>query len=299
MRKIAVLFIFLFLLVVLIGVLITQSLVVMQRIAHISDVVGQAQVKARRQPDFRPLVETRHVMAGDTLSTGPEASLTLNWIDGTRIRMAPNTILTVLQCQLNKSTEARTSVFKLDVGQVWIRILKILSQQSKFEIRTPTATAGVRGTIFSVRVTPDGATQISVYEGVVSVQSDSGTVEVTDQYIAHLEAPGASPQLQEFAPLDHQTWHDHLTDLGPYLQITQPGPEETISGDSVSVTGICEQEAILTINDQTVTPQPNGRFSLQLPVAADQQSFTVVTSATDSKGRVTTITRTLRVTPTD
>ncbi len=296
MRKMAVLFIFIFLLVIVTGVLITQSLVVMQRIAHLSDVVGRVQVKAGGQSEFGPLVgTTRHVMAGDTLSTGPKASLTLNWIDGTRMKMGPETVLTVLKCQLNKSTDARTSVFKLDTGQVWIRILKILTQQSKFEIRTPTATAGVRGTVFSVKVAPDGNTQISVYEGTVSVQTTSGSVQVTEQRIARLGRSGSSPQLAQFSGPDHQAWQSHLSNLGPYLQITHPGADETISGDSVKVTGICEQGATLAVNEQTVIPRPKGRFSVQLPVSAEQPTFAIRAVATDANGQTTTLTRTLRL----
>ena len=297
MRKIAVLFLLIFVILVVTGLLFTQSLAIMQRIAHVSNVVGLLQVKSRSQPDFQPLA-AEHVQAGDTLSTGPEASLALNWIDGTRIRVGPSTVITVLQCHLNRSTRAEASVFRLDAGQIWIRILKVLSQQSKFEIRTPTATAGVRGTIFSVKVTPDGSTQISVYEGHVSVETDSGLVEVAEKRVALLGASEAPSQVLQFSPDDQQAWDNNLDALGPYLQITHPKPDETISSDSVAVTGICEQGATLTVNDQTVTPRPNGRFSVQLPVSPEQHTLTIRAVATDAKGQTTTVTRKLqRISP--
>ena len=295
MRKIAVLFVFVFIMVVLIGLLMSQSLMVTQRIAHVSHTVGPIQVKSGDQQHYRPLGEATHVAAGNTLATGPGGSLMLNWIDGTRVKMGPNTVLTVLKCQLNRSTEARTSVFKLDVGQIWIRILKALSQQSKFEVRTPTATAGVRGTIFSVKVTSDGDTQISVYDGSVSVRTGhDAPIELAPHRVALLGGLETAPRLAEFSTDDYQQWQASLENLGPYLQITSPGPQQTFSGESVSVSGICERGATLTINGKPITPRPEGRFAAQLSVPAAQQAFTVRAAASDENGRTTTVTRQLQ-----
>ncbi len=292
MRKVAVLFVFMFLMVVLIGLLMSQSLVVMQRIAHVSNTTGPIQVKSGDQQHYHALGEATHVAAGDTLSTGPTGTLMLNWIDGTRIKMGPNTILTVLKCQLNRSTQAQTSLFKLDAGQIWIRILKTLSQQSKFEVRTPTATAGVRGTIFSIKVTPEGDTQVSVYDGSVLVQTDQGSsIEVAPHRLAQLSGAETAGRLAEFSTDDYQQWEASLQDLGPYLQITRPRLDETFSGESVRVTGICEQGATLTINGKPITPRPNGQFSIHIPVPAAQQVFTVRAVATDVNGQTTTIIR--------
>ncbi len=299
MRKMAVVFILMFVILVLIAVLMTQSLVVMQRIAHVSNVEGRVQIQSRSAQQFQPLGDKEFVKTGDTLSTGPQSSLALNWIDGTRICVGPSTVLTVLQCQINKSTDAETSVFKLNTGQIWIRIIRVLSQQSKFEIRTPTATAGVRGTIFSVKVT-DGVTEISVYDGTVSVQSASGAVEVTEN--KSLALMGGAPQVVQFSAADRQAWEGSLADLGPYLEIEQPRPQQAVSGDSVTVTGRCEQGAQLTINDQPVTLKPKGRFSLEIPVPSDQPTFTIQAVATAVRGRTTTVTRELQTTvqpPTD
>ena len=298
MRKIGVLFIFIFAIAIIMGLLMSQSLVVMQRIAHVSNVAGWVQVKSRTDSDFKPLAGAEYVRAGDTLSTGAQASLALNWLDGTRIRVGPSTVITVLKCQLNKSTQTETSLFKLDVGQIWIRILKVLTQQSKFEIRTPTATAGVRGTIFSVQVTPDGNTEVSVYEGTVSVQSASGPVEVAENSVALLGSSETVAQVLDLTPEDRRGWDNALDDLGPYLQITHPGPDETISSDSVSVSGICEQGATVTVNDQSVTPRLNGRFSIQLPLSPQQHALTIRAVATDAQGHTTTVTRELqRISP--
>ncbi len=292
MRKVAVLFVFMFIMAILIGLVMSQSLVVMQRIAHVSNTAGPIQVKSGDQQHYHALGEATHVAAGNTLSTGPTGTLMLNWIDGTRIKMGPNTILTVLKCQLNRSTKAQTSLFKLDIGQIWIQILKTLSQQSKFEVRTPTATAGVRGTIFSITVTPEGDTQVSVYAGSVLVQTDQGSsIEVTPHRLVRLSGAETAPQLAEFSTDDYQQWGATLHTLGPYLRLTRPRPDETFSGESVRVAGICEQGATLTINGKPITPRPNGRFSVHMPVPAAQQAFTVRAVATDVNGQTTTLIR--------
>jgi len=184
--------------------LLTQSVSVLQRVARVSEVSGTVSITRKGDKHTVALGERRLVQAGDSLSTAPEGRCTLNWIDGTRIRIEPHSKLTVQKCQIYKSAEQ--SAFRLDVGKVWIRVLRMLSQQDKFLINTPTATAGVRGTMFAVEVAADGSTEISVYEGQVTVASDSGEVKVPANHIARLGGGQESPQVASFSAQEEQAW---------------------------------------------------------------------------------------------
>jgi len=204
--------------------LLTQSVSVLQRVARVSEVSGTVNITRKGEEDAQPLGERRLVQAGEQLSTGAEGRCTLNWIDGTRIRMEPHTKLTVQKCQVHKGAEQ--SAFRLDIGKIWIRVLRVLSQQDKFQISTPIATAGVRGTMFAVEVAADGSTEISVYEGQVTVASDSGEVKVDANKIARLGSGQASPQVSALSAQQRQSWEQQMQHLGPYVEITSPSETE-------------------------------------------------------------------------
>lgn len=52
--------------------------------------------------------------------------------------------------------------------------VKKLSKESSFQVRTPSAVAGVRGTKFGVQINESGTVSVSVTEGLVAVQPTSG-----------------------------------------------------------------------------------------------------------------------------
>ncbi len=281
---------FAFLLAILL--LLTQSVSVLQRVARVSEVSGTVNIIHKGEDDAKPLGERRLVQAGEQLSTGAAGRCTLNWINGTRIRVEPNTELTVQKCQVCKGVEQ--SAFRLDIGKIWIRVLRVLSQQDKFLINTPTATAGVRGTMFAVEVAADGYTEISVYEGQVTVAGDSGEVTVASNKTARLGSGQGSPQVTALSAQETQAWAAQIGELGPYLEILSPTVEGQFTGNTVIVEGRCERGANLTVNDQAVTQKPNnGRFTVELEVPAYAKHFTVEAVATDRKGYTTTVRRQL------
>ncbi len=284
MRKATFAIIIGFAFLVALALLLTQSVAVLQRAAHVSNVSGEVKIVRKGEETTQVLPEDKRlVQAGDKLITGADGRLSLNWIDGTRIRMAPGSALTVQKCEAAKGVER--AVFRLDLGKVWVRVLRMLSQQDKFEIKTPTATAGVRGTIFAVAVTPDGTTDVSVYEGEVTVVSAGGEVKVAANNTARLRAQ-SSPQVGAFSAQEAQGWAAQIGELGPYLEVT----DVTFSDDTVTITGRTEREAKLTVNDQAVTPKPHGRFTVEVEVP-EGESPTVTAVATDRRGYATTVER--------
>ena len=273
--------------------LLGQSLFVLQRVARVSEVSGTVNIIHKGEENTVILGERRLVQAGDRLSTAsPESGCTLNWIDGTRIRMEPGTELTVQKCQVHRGAEQ--SAFRLDIGKIWIRVLRVLSQQDKFLINTPTATAGVRGTMFAVEVAADGSTEISVYEGQVTVAGDGGEMKVDPTHVARLGGSQTGPQVTALSAQQQKRWEQQMERLGPYLEITSPAAEAEFkfTGKTVTVEGRCERGANLTVNGQPVTQKPNnGRFTVELEVPAYAKHFVVEAVATDSKGYTTTVQR--------
>lgn len=90
--------------------------------------------------------------------------------------------------------------FKLWVGKVVANVKSLFSPSSKFEVQTPTTTAGVRGTTFSVSHYPDGRSNVKVYSGSVALYeagSPAGQPQVIlqSQQQATVEKLGQSPDV--------------------------------------------------------------------------------------------------------
>ncbi|MBM3500679.1 MAG: FecR domain-containing protein, partial [Armatimonadetes bacterium] len=176
-RRAAVLFIVVFVLIVFSALLVTNTMSVVQRIARVSNVRGAVELQPVGQDAFVPVTADRNARAGSILRTGKGGHATLRWPDGTALRVSPNTTLTIDKCTFDKRSDVSLSHFTLSAGRVWVNVIKMLSAESKFEISTPTATAGVRGTSFAIEVSP-GATDVLVYEGEVEVRAGEQSIGV-------------------------------------------------------------------------------------------------------------------------
>ncbi len=280
MRKSAILLVGILVIFIFLGILMMQSLVIVQRIASVSDVAGEVLVRTATDEQFKPLANAEHVLAGYTVRTGAEGAVTLNWVDGSRVRLGPETSIKVRKCSLNTSTKERTSLFDLDAGQIWVRVLSALGGKTKFEIRTPTATAGVRGTVFSVAVDESGETNVAVYEGKVSVDAEDHTTVVE---------PGLEATVGENRDIAEQEaegidWEDQQGIVGPRLDL-DAGESVTVpeGAKAVEISGISEPNATVKINGSPVGLTNSNRFTAQVPLDGASDGLIVV-SATDYRG---------------
>jgi hypothetical protein len=282
LRRAAVLFIVVFALGVSCVVLIVNSLRVVQRVTFITHVRGSVEVKEPGESDFHPLAGEAHVLAGSIVRTGKEASALLHWVDGTRLQAGADTTLKVLECRFDKRTDAGRSLFQLDVGRIWVRVLRSLSADSKFEIRTPTATAGVRGTTFSVEVQADGSTKILVYEGDVHVQSGEKAYGVQEGQALAIQGEGdaAARELTEEERADGE----QASVAKPLLVVTDPDDGQSApAGQPLTVRGRGEAGADLSINGEPAPIGPDGTFSFDyVPDKPGTETIEII--ETDARG---------------
>ncbi|MFO8081307.1 MAG: FecR family protein [Armatimonadota bacterium] len=281
MRKSAILLVGVLGIFIFLAVLMMQSLVIVQRIASVSGVAGEVLVKSATDNDFRPIGDADHVLAGYIVRTGADGDVTLNWVDGSRIRLAPETSIRVRKASLNTNTKETTSLFDLDTGRIWVRVLSAIGGKTKFEVRTPTATAGVRGTVFSVAVDGSGHTSVAVYEGEVEVDAESGTASVAPGQMASVE--GEVAHVSRLAD-DALNWSAQAGIIGPRLELDD---EETVvvpeGAESITVSGVSEPGATVTINGTHVELDRGNAFAAEVPVDGIADGIIVVT-ATDDRG---------------
>jgi hypothetical protein len=293
MRKAAVLLVGALALLLFIGASMIQSLFVIQRFAAVREVSGKVEVKAAGEEAFGPLGDARHVRAGDVVRTAEDGGVTLNWVDGSRIRLGPNTEMTVLQCQIDKTKQAQSYLFKLDVGQVWVRVLQTLGRQSKFEIQTPTATAAVRGTVFSVEVDDAGATTVSVLKGEVALEGAGSNLSVRERQEAAVSVSETRPT-RPMTPERETEWEVARVVAEPWLRLTQPASDGLPQGASfLSVSGDTERGAVVTVNGKPVVPNMMQSFTVDVPIPEGAEEFEITARARDAKGFETVVVKRL------
>ncbi|MEO8279778.1 MAG: FecR domain-containing protein [Ideonella sp.] len=164
----------------------------------------------------RPLALGDGVRSLDVVSTNDDASLSLRFVDGSRLMIGPASQVSVVRMLEIGRSALPDALFNVDHGSAEIHIVPNAGR--RFELRTPAMNLGVRGTSFRVRVDAKGkAAGVEVLEGRVAaaagrdqkvpVNAGFGTLAQAGQPIAPprllLPPPvlAASARLIEYLPM--------------------------------------------------------------------------------------------------
>lgn len=144
-----------------------------------------------------PVRKTARLAPGTRLETDPHGQIALLLPDYLLLKVAPETRFTYLGPQGGQNRG------QLDKGKVWLRGRK---KRTPMTVRTPTATAAIRGTEWYMEVGPDGTTVVGVLDGEVAVENDLGAVALGAREVARVE-PGKAPQKMAYlTPADAVNW---------------------------------------------------------------------------------------------
>lgn len=119
-------------------------------VAKIAEVTGTVtfQPKDGKAEDAKVGTE---IKAGDTLSTGINGNVSLEFFSGSRTAIDHNSKLTIDEDSIdpNQWTKQRVRL-TLESGRVWSRILKLLDASSTYEVTYNGITSSVRGTAYAL-----------------------------------------------------------------------------------------------------------------------------------------------------
>ena len=122
-------------------------------IGTVQKVQGTVYVIHENEKAAYPLKADHTLHAEDTLITAERSRLNAVMNDKSLIAMAPQAKLVLAKSEYDPDKNMRSSVMGLLWGSVRFLVKKI-SGEPNFEVRTPTAVCGVRGTDFAVSVSP-------------------------------------------------------------------------------------------------------------------------------------------------
>ncbi len=131
---------------------------------------GKAYFKLKTGKKYKQL-KINQILKNDSIVKSERSTVKLRLLSGTLIELKPGS-----KILLNKELMKRSSV-SLIHGRAKFSIKKLLRTKRDFNVYTPTAVAGVRGTEYEVGIAEDGSTAINVDEGKVVV--DNGKEEKT------------------------------------------------------------------------------------------------------------------------
>ncbi|MEP6693289.1 MAG: FecR family protein [Chloroflexota bacterium] len=135
---------------------------------------------------------------GDVIRTGEGAHAVLTFFDGSVIELEPDSEIRVETLQASSAGDLLMTM-QQTIGRSWHVVSRTLTPNSKYEVRTPAATATVRGTAFLVTVSPLGVSNIQTTDGVVGMIGNGQEVRVPPGFQS-IVLPGGVPEPTTPAP---------------------------------------------------------------------------------------------------
>ncbi len=125
------------------------------------------------------VVSGTEILPGDQIETGVQSTLSMQFIDGSRIAIAPRSKVLIESLLVYGKSGITETRLKIDEGAVESTVVPLKNVASKYVVTTPVFNLGVRGTEFRARY--DSATQTAfseVGEGSVAAQGRASPVLV-------------------------------------------------------------------------------------------------------------------------
>lgn len=136
--------------------------------AELTEVRGVVEVRPASASDFHHAARGEQTEEGSRIRTGADGQATLRFSDGSQVKVSERSAMLVTHVS---NGEKERSAIVLFCGRLWSKIAKHQGETA-FDVATPNAVAGVRGTEFVTTVADDGTARVQVSEGTVAVSSD-------------------------------------------------------------------------------------------------------------------------------
>lgn len=139
--------------------------------AKITVIYGKAKVLRAGKNRWINAYRKMKLFPGDKIRTGKKTKIEIRFIDGSIIRLADNSEMEISRLERDEKNKQNNTGLRAKVGNFWTRIKQVAGYKNNFEVTTPTAVAGVRGTVYRMEIKEDTTTMVRVYKGKVEVRT--------------------------------------------------------------------------------------------------------------------------------
>jgi Uncharacterized protein conserved in bacteria len=192
----------------------------------------------------RPLQRGTAFYQNDTITTGSGTQAKLRFTDGTLVTLNPNSRVRIDSYSYQGSGASKNSyIVSLTTGGFRTVSGAIAKQDNQdYQVRTPVATIAIRGTDYSVNFNTTTGLATAVWQGVIALSNDAGTLLVGEQqkyHYARIKSLYAMPEGLTQMP------KDMISNAPPSAKIEPTSNTEVeISG---APSGVSEQDSLLEI----------------------------------------------------
>jgi hypothetical protein len=139
--------------------------------------------------------------ASDLVKSGTGSSVVITFFDGSTLELKPETQIEIVELA---SKTSRVIRLKQQLGETISTVQKMADPASRYEIETPAAIAGVRGSSMLVKVAADGTTQVQNLEGNIYVSAVGVELAIPVGNSSTVK-PGQPPSAPVIIPLPSAT----------------------------------------------------------------------------------------------
>jgi hypothetical protein len=176
--------------------------------AVVTIVDGKAHVYNKGQTTGSPLRKNDRVHKGQEIRVGDKSRLELRYPDGTFMRFAERSTIRMDDITYDSRTKSKKVRVDMIGGKLWAKVKRLVTADSKVEVKTVNAVAGVRGTTYRVNVNEDSSALIRVYDGsvdVAGVQRSSG--QPTSKSLEPVPVAGPHEVPPPYHEVTMEEWH--------------------------------------------------------------------------------------------
>lgn len=187
--------------------------------AVVSFVEGSAALFTKGRAGGKTLKKGDKLGSDDEVRVAIRSRIEIRFPDGTVMRLSEKSRLAMSEIQYDKKSESKKVKVNLGLGKLWANVRKLITPDSSVEVRTGTAVAGVRGTVYRMNVEEDRSSMVKVYDGSVYVSSprtQAGS-EPSTPYSAPVAVPGPHEVPPPMHEVSMEEWH---VIVGAMQQIT-------------------------------------------------------------------------------
>ena len=203
--------------------------------------VGTVEVRTQESGEWAAVEVDSTYSAGDALRTGENSTVVLTYEDGSTTIIEANSEVHIME--MSSGRNGQVTILAQMVGRSRHDVDELQGNDSLFEVRTPSASVTVLGTIFTVDVDQEGNSIVWVGEGMVAVSAGGQTAWLMTGESTYVQVGGvpatatatASPTPTETATAEEQglfaTPEDRPDTPTPdsYLPPTSPTSTQTAS----------------------------------------------------------------------
>ncbi|MDQ0889997.1 hypothetical protein QFZ81_005085 [Paenibacillus sp. V4I9] len=192
------------------------------RVAVVAAISGDVTIKKGGGSKSYDAYESMSLNQGDTVYTGAGSSVTLNLSNGDAdVTLGENAEINV--SDLNTSDGNKKSKLKVWAGSMWVKVKSLAGSDDEFEVETPTAVMGVRGTQFFVSVDPKtGAIKMAVGAGKVSASTVTNGADSTQKTTITYLYPTQQISLDARDETDDLSLKVDFLDLDDFIKDASP-----------------------------------------------------------------------------